>query len=95
MERPSNDSVATGGLRPTPELTGKLTDLWPIVVAGNVLWFLAFAVLLTVRLVSDARPDVWMWSAAAGFLLGFLGMAIMYWQRSASRRGAKGAQRNL
>jgi len=70
-------------------------DLWPIVVVGTLLWFVTFAVLLVARLVLDARPDVWLWTTVAGTLLGLIGLAIMSWQRSASRRGSKGAQRNL
>ena len=66
-----------------------------MVYAGTALWFVASVVLLIARYGYDAGPPIWLWTALAGFVLGLIGMPVMVWQRRASRRGARGAQRNL
>ncbi|PRX50232.1 uncharacterized protein DUF2530 [Prauserella shujinwangii] len=80
----------TGRFRPPPDLPKPLVDLWPVVIVGTVLWFLASLVLLLAGI-----RGVWLWTTLAGGGLGFVGMAIMAWQRAASRRGSRGAQRGL
>ena len=60
------------------------------VVIGTVVWLVAWVFLLA----TDADRD-WQWIAMAGWVLGLIGMPIMWWQRSASRRGTRGAQRGL
>jgi len=62
---------------------------------GTGLWFVALCVLLVGRYAFDVFPPIWVWTAAAGTVLGLAGFPVMAWQRRASRRGARGAQRNL
>lgn len=95
MAEPNNDSGTAQGLRPTPALPRKLVDLWPIVVAGTAAWLIAFVLLVVARFAFDAQPGVWLWATLAGFVLGLIGLAITTWQRAASRRGSRGAQRDL
>lgn len=73
-----------------PELSKRLLDAWAPAITGTSAWFVAFIVLLIVGVA-----QVWIYTALAGIVLGLLGMALMYWQRSASRRGRRGAQRGL
>jgi hypothetical protein len=80
---------------PPPPLPDRLLALAPLVYVGTGLWFVALCALLIGRYVFDAFPPIWLWTALAGTLLGFVGVPVMTWQRRASRRGAKGAQRNL
>jgi membrane associated rhomboid family serine protease len=80
---------------PPPPLPQRLLALPPVVYTGTALWLVALVALLIARYGFDAGPPIWMWTALAGFLLGLLGVPIMAWQRRASRRGARGAQRNL
>ncbi|HEY7595308.1 MAG TPA: DUF2530 domain-containing protein [Actinophytocola sp.] len=80
---------------PPPPLSARLLALPPVVYTGTALWLVALVVLLIARYGYDAGPPIWLWTALAGFVLGLIGMPIMAWQRRASRRGAKGAQRNL
>ncbi len=78
-----------------PPLPHRLLALAPLVYIGTGLWFVALCVLLVGRYVFDVFPPIWLWTAIAGTLLGFVGFLVMTWQRHASRRGARGAQRNL
>ena len=73
-----------------PPLPRGLADPRPVVGVGTVGWFAAAVVLL----VSDG-PAAWMWSCLTGGLLGLTGFAMIHWQRSAARRGARGAQQDL
>lgn len=73
----------------------RLLALAPVVYVGTAAWFVALVVLLIARYGYDAGPPIWLWTALAGFVLGLIGIPIMLWQRRASRRGARGAQRNL
>lgn len=57
---------------------------------GSVAWFVAFLVLLLVGVDMS-----WVYTALCGAVLGVLGMGIILWQRSASRRGSRSAQRGL
>jgi hypothetical protein len=67
-----------------------LLDLQVLVVAGTAVWFVVFVVLWLA-----ATGTSWQWTAMAGWVLGLIGMAVMWWQRKASRSGSRGAQRNL
>ena len=78
-----------------PPLPDRLLALPPLVYVGTALWFVALCVLLVGRYAFDAFPPIWLWTAATGTGLGLLGFPIMAWQRRASRRGTRGAQRNL
>ncbi|RZS41004.1 uncharacterized protein DUF2530 [Herbihabitans rhizosphaerae] len=81
--------------RPVPPLPPSLTDLRSVVLIGTVVWFAAVVVLLVLRYGFDVSPPIWLWTAIAGATLGLIGVPIMWWQRTASRRGSKGAQRDL
>lgn len=63
-----------------------------VIIPGTAVWFVALVVLLlnipTLR-AHDAM--LWLWTALAGWLLGFVGLAIYGWQRAAARRGSRGA----
>jgi Protein of unknown function (DUF2530) len=78
-----------------PPLPERLLALPPLVYVGTTLWFVATGVLAVGRYGFDAFPPIWLWTALTGTGLGLIGFPIMAWQRRASRRGAKGAQRNL
>jgi hypothetical protein len=65
------------------------------VYVGEALWLVAVVVLLVGRYAFDVFPPIWLWTAIAGTLLGLVGFAVMAWQRRASTRGARGAQRIL
>lgn len=90
MDVPSNPSRPKGRLRPTPRLPRSLVNLWPPMILGTVLWFLAFVVLL----ITGVR-DVWLWTTLAGGGLGMVGMGIMLWQRAAARRGSRATPHGL
>jgi hypothetical protein len=78
-----------------PPLPDRLLALPPLVYVGEGLWLLAVCVLLVGRYAFDVFPPIWLWTALAGLFLGSIGFLVMAWQRRASRRGARGAQRNL
>ncbi|MBK1785397.1 DUF2530 domain-containing protein [Prauserella sp. ASG 168] len=67
-----------------------LVGLWAPVIIGTAIWIIAFVVLL----IAGADSG-WVWTAVAGAGLGCLGGAIVAWQSAASRRGSRGAQRDL
>lgn len=81
--------------KPPPELPKPLVDLAPAVIVGTSIWALALAVLLVLQLVLDRDVGGWPNTAIAGVGLGLLGLAIVAWQRKASRGGSRGAQRGL
>jgi hypothetical protein len=80
---------------PPPPLPQRLLALPPVVYVGTALWLVALVALLIARYGYDAVPPIWLWTALAGFSLGLVGLPVMIWQRRASRRGSRGAQRNL
>lgn len=64
-----------------------------IVVPGTVVWFVAFVVLLFVTdFLRAHHAMIWLWTCLAGWILGLTGLALQAWQRSAARRGRRGAQ---
>lgn len=63
-------------------------DARPLVGVGTAGWFVAWIMLLLVN-----PATAWVWVSLAGWLLGLAGFAVIYWQRSAARRGVRGAQR--
>ena len=73
-----------------PELPAALLDPRPVIAAGAVLWALATLAAFTVDALRDWRPVT-----VAGLAVGVFGLSIFLWQRSAARRGARGAQTGL
>ncbi|HEX8934382.1 MAG TPA: DUF2530 domain-containing protein [Pseudonocardiaceae bacterium] len=74
----------------TPPLPRGLADPRPVVGVGTVVWFATAVVLLV-----SGGPAAWMWACLTGGLLGFVGFAMIHWQRSAAQRGARGARQDL
>lgn len=91
-EPTSAPAAEAPSLRPLPPVRG--AGLAHVIIPGTAVWFVAFVILLflipTLR-AHDAM--VWLWTALAGWLLGFVGLAIYGWQRAAARRGSRGASR--
>ncbi len=73
-----------------PPLPRRLTDPRPVIGVGTVVWFAAAVVALIV-----GGPPAWVWACLTGGLLGLTGLAMIHWQLSATRRGSRGAQRDL
>ena len=81
---PTPDSVEP------PSLPAELLDPRPVIGIGAVLWGLAAIAAFTVPALQSWRPIT-----AAGLGVGLFGMSIFLWQRSAARRGSRGAQTGL
>jgi hypothetical protein len=94
-ERDTGGATTTDGRRTPPELPKSLVDLLPPVIIGTVLWAIALAASLLLQYVGGVDVGLWPQTALAGVALGFIGMGIVSWQRRASRRGSRGAQRGL
>ncbi|WP_188829930.1 DUF2530 domain-containing protein [Nocardia camponoti] len=73
-----------------PRLPPGLTDPWPVVSVGFVLWAVSVATVWLVPAWADARPVCLM-----GLFVGALGVGIFSLQRRSARRGDKGAQVGL
>ncbi|MCI4674625.1 DUF2530 domain-containing protein [Candidatus Mycolicibacterium alkanivorans] len=73
-----------------PQLPAALLDPWPVIVTGAALWALATIGAFVVPALETWRPIV-----IAGLGVGVLGTSIFLWQRTAARRGARGAQTGL
>lgn len=78
-----------------PALPKQLIDVRGFVAVGTLLWLLAAAGLFLAHLVTDRPLDIVFVTCVVGGALGFVGFAIMGWQRSALRRGSRGAQRGI
>lgn len=65
-----------------------------MVVIGTLLWA-AGAVLLGLQGWAPAQHDIRFWTCTAGAVLGIIGFGVFRWQRSASRRGVRGAWKGL
>jgi Protein of unknown function (DUF2530) len=77
-------------VRSPPQLPAQLADPQPVIVVGALIWLAATILAFTVPAVENWRPVT-----LAGLGAGALGTAIFVWQRSAARRGARGAQTGL
>jgi hypothetical protein len=88
---PVSEQPAGGAaLRPLPPV--RWAGLAHVVITGTVVWFVALVVLLFLIPTLRAHGAMtWLWTALAGWLLGFVGLAIYGWQRAAARRGSRGA----
>lgn len=73
-----------------PPLPATLLDPRPAVGAGALLWALAAIAAFAIPALHDWRPVT-----VAGLGVGVIGVSIFLWQRSAARRGARGAQSGL
>lgn len=75
--------------RPLPRT---LADPVPVVIVGQVLWAVAWVVLTVVGRTQQRDLGIWPSVCVYGFVLGFLGLAVIAWQRrtalsrAASRR---------
>lgn len=81
-------------MRTVPALPRKLAEPTPVVLAGTLLWFGGCAALGILGWMSGG-VDVRFWTCLVGGLLGVLGYGVFRWQRSASRRGSRGAWKGL
>ncbi len=87
---PSDVTADPRGLPPLPPVRG--AGLAHVIIPGTALWFVALvALLLMVPTLRAHDAMLWLWTALAGWLLGFVGLAIYGWQRAAARRGSRGA----
>jgi len=73
-----------------PALPKILLEPWPVIIVIAAGWLIAAILAFTVAGLHDWRPI-----AVAGLGVGVLGTSIFLWQRSAARRGARGAQSGL
>ncbi|MFR9728628.1 DUF2530 domain-containing protein [Saccharopolyspora sp. MS10] len=83
-------TTPSGAARTVPALPRRLAQPTPVLLAGTGLW-LAGVVLFAVT----APGSVEFWTSVAGLLLGLTGYGVFRWQRSASRRGSRGAWKGL
>lgn len=89
-DQPSGPTGDAPALRPLPPVRG--AGLAHVIIPGTAAWFVAFVVLLLcIPALRTHGAMVWLWTALAGWLLGFVGLAIYGWQRAAARRGSRGA----
>jgi hypothetical protein len=77
-----------------PPLPHQLTEPTPVVLAGTALWFMGL-ILFGITSILEGRINAQFWTCLAGCALGLTGYGIFRWQRSASRRGSRGAWRGL
>lgn len=84
-----------GELVPPPPLPRSVVDVTRPVIGGTVIWFVLFCVLLVAVLGFGSGSSLLLWTCAAGWGLGLIGLGVMHWQRSAARRGSRGAQTGL
>ncbi len=73
-----------------PPLPPALLKPWPVIVAITAGWVIATVLAFTVSGLHEWRPFT-----VAGLGVGVLGTSIFLWQRSAARRGSRGAQSGL
>jgi len=73
-----------------PAMPKILLEPWPVIIVIAAGWLIAVILAFTVAGLDDWRPI-----AVAGLGVGVLGTSIFLWQRSAARRGSRGAQSGL
>jgi len=73
-----------------PQLPAALLDPRPVILTGAVLWALVTIAAFVLPALQTWRPI-----SLAGLGVGVLGTSIFLWQRTAARRGARGAQTGL
>ncbi len=85
MQPPSDVSPTVA-----PALPARLVDPWPVIAIGTLAWLIVSLLAFAVPALEGWRPI-----SLAGLGTGALGTGIFLWQRSAARRGARGAQAGL
>lgn len=78
-----------------PPLPRRFSDMSTVVGVGSALWTAGALVLLATWLLAGRPLDVWFATCVAGAVLGGIGYGIFTWQRTAARRGSRGAQQGL
>jgi hypothetical protein len=73
-----------------PALPAILLEPWPVIIVISVMWLVVVVLAFTVAGLHEWRPV-----AVAGLGVGAFGTSIFLWQRSAVRRGSRGAQSGL
>lgn len=73
-----------------PSLPPGLLEPWRVIAAGALAWLVVTILAFTVSALQDWRPV-----CIAGLGTGLLGTSIFLWQKSAARRGSRGAQTGL
>jgi Protein of unknown function (DUF2530) len=73
-----------------PPLPAVLLDPWPVIAIGALAWLIAAVVVFLTPALTTWRP-----LTLAGLAMGALGTSIFLLQRSAARRGSRGAQTGL
>jgi len=79
-----------GGTIEPPPLPAILLDPWPVIAIGELAWLVGTVIVFLMPALATWRP-----LTAAGLAVGVLGTSIFLIQRSAARRGARGAQTGL
>ena len=87
---PVQPSLSPAAEPEPPQLSAGLLDPWPVIVTGAVLWAVTTIAAFIVPALQTWRPI-----SLAGLGVGVLGTSIFLWQRTAARRGARGAQTGL
>ncbi|WP_431233678.1 DUF2530 domain-containing protein [Mycolicibacterium psychrotolerans] len=87
QREPSREPVAEPE---PPALPAALLDPWPVIIVGATLWALVTIAAFTVAACESWRPI-----ALAGLGTGVVGTSVFLWQRTAARRGARGAQTGI
>lgn len=78
---------------PLPPVRG--AGLAHVIIPGTALWLVALIVLLfMIPTLRSHDAMLWLWTSLAGWVLGFVGLAIYGWQRAAARRGSRGASQS-
>ncbi|WP_190818970.1 DUF2530 domain-containing protein [Saccharopolyspora pogona] len=94
MAKDSEPTPSAPGHRPVPPLPRRLADPTPVVLFGTALWF-AGAILFGIRDWTGGSWEIQFWTCLAGGALGIIGYGVFRWQRSAARRGSRGAWKGL
>ena len=90
LRRASSPTPPAAALRPLPPVRG--AGLAHVLIPGTAIWFVALiAALFAIPTLRSHDAMLWLWTALAGWLLGFVGLAVYGWQRAAARRGSRGA----
>ncbi|MDA3648237.1 DUF2530 domain-containing protein [Saccharopolyspora indica] len=90
MAPDSEPTPTAAGHRPVPHLPRRLADPTPVVLTGTALWLVG-----TVALALSGNLGIEFWTCVAGVTLGVIGYGVFRWQRSAARRGSRGAWQGL